>query len=303
MKILNFGSLNLDHVYSVDHFVRPGETLGSLQYRQFCGGKGGNQSIALARAGAHVCHAGKIGRDGLALKERLEKDGVDTSFLEVVDAPTGHAIIQVIPTGENSIIIHGGANQAITGADAERVLAHFGKGDFLLLQNEISAIPEILECATVRGLTIVFNPAPMNAAVGRYPLERAHYLVVNEVEGAELTGEKDPTRIILILQKQNPYSSVVLTLGERGVWFADGTKLVRVPANKVKAVDTTAAGDTFIGYFLAGLSQRREMEEVLQLACRAAAICVMRPGATDSIPTLREVETFAGFEPAPKTPA
>jgi ribokinase len=295
MRILNFGSLNLDHVYNVDHFVRPGETLGSLQYHQFCGGKGGNQSIALARAGAHVHHAGKIGRDGLALKERLEKDGVDTSLLEVVDGPSGHAIIQVIPTGENSIIIHGGANQTITGADAERILSQFDKGDFLLLQNEISAIPEILECAAARGLTVVFNPAPMTPSVGRYPLERARYLVVNEVEGATLTGETDPTRIILILQKQNPYSSVVLTLGARGVWFADGTQLMKVPANKVKAVDTTAAGDTFIGYFLAGLAARREIQETLLLACRAAAICVMRPGAADSIPTLREVETFAGF--------
>ena len=292
MKIVNFGSLNIDHVYSVDHFVRPGETLSARQYRQFAGGKGGNQSIALARAGAEVYHAGKIGQDGLWLRDRLQQSGVNTEFLLAVDEPTGHAIIQVAPDGENAILLHPGANHAITARDAERTLINFAPGDCLLLQNEISAAPDILRIASALGLRIVFNPAPMHPDVLSYPLNLVDILIVNELEGRDLAGEFDPDSVIEGLNRLFPKAAKVLTLGQRGVLFVEGKTRLQVPALSVKAVDTTGAGDAFIGYFVAEISRRTKVEVALELACKAAAICVTRPGAADSIPKRIEVEQF-----------
>lgn len=289
MRILNFGSLNVDHVYQVDHFVRPGETLASLEYHVFMGGKGSNQSIALALAGAPVVHAGKLGRDGEWLKTRLAGYGVDCRFVDVVEGASGHAIIQVNRGGENAILLHGGANQAITAADGERVLAHFGPGDMLLLQNEISSIPDLMRQAHARGLGVAFNPAPMHAAVTTYPLDLIQWLVVNEVEAAELSGEHSPERILATLRRRFPRMETVLTLGREGAAYAGPDGTIRVPAVPVEAVDTTAAGDTFIGYFLAERLRGAPPRAALELGCRAAAICVTRRGAADSIPRRSEV--------------
>ena len=292
MQILNFGSLNIDHVYRVEHFVRPGETLSSTDYRVFMGGKGSNQSLALALAGAPVVHAGKLGSDGGWLKERLAGYGVDTALVEVGTGASGHAIIQVSASGENAIILHGGANREITAADAARVLASFGPGDWLLLQNEISAIPEIMRQAHNRGLTIAFNPAPMHTDVLAYPLELVRLFVVNEIEAAELSGEREPDRILGAMRQRYPGAATVLTLGSDGAAYAGPAGTFRVPAPKVTAVDTTAAGDTSIGYFLAELLRGADPRRALEVACRAAALCVTRPGAADSIPRRAEVEAF-----------
>ena len=293
MKILNFGSLNIDHVYGVEHFVRPGETMSSTGYRVFMGGKGSNQSIALALAGAPVVHAGKLGADGGWLKDRLAGYGVDTAFVEVVAGASGHALIQVSASGENAIILHGGANQVITAADAARVLAHFGPGDWLLLQNEISALPDIMRQAHDRGLTIAFNPAPMHADVLAYPLDLVRLFVVNEIEAAELSREQEPDRILGAMRERYPRAATVLTLGSAGAAYAGAAGTFQVPAPKVKAVDTTAAGDTFIGYFLAESLRGLEPRRALEVACRAAALCVTRPGAADSIPRRAEVDAGA----------
>lgn len=289
-RILNFGSLNVDHVYRVEHFVRPGETLSSTDYRVFMGGKGSNQSIALALAGAPVSHAGKLGRDGAWIEERLRRFGVDTAFVGIADGASGHAIIQVNAQGENAIILHGGANRAITADDARRVLDHFGAGDWLLLQNEISAVPDIMREARARGMAVAFNPAPMQQSVRQYPLECVDLFVVNEIEAAELCGEREPERVLTVMRQRYPRAATVLTLGSEGAAYAGPEGRCRVPAVKVKAVDTTAAGDTFIGYFLAERLRSVGPEAALKLACRAAALCVTRPGAADSIPRRAEVE-------------
>lgn len=290
MRILSFGSLNIDHVYQVAHFVRPGETLSCMGYQQFCGGKGFNQSIALAYAGATVSHAGLIGGDGARLRDRLETSGVDTHFVESVDGPNGHAIIQVNPEGENSIIIHGGANRSMSLAYINTVLGEFTSGDHVLLQNEINKIPEIMEQSAQRGLSIAFNPAPMHPDVLDYPLDRVSCFIINEIEGAELTGESEPDQILSVMKDAYPRAATVLTLGEKGVLFGDGIKTISVPAPVVEPVDTTAAGDTFIGYFLTDFIHRRDIETTLHTACRAAAICVTRPGAADAIPRRDEVD-------------
>ena len=288
MKIINFGSINIDHVYSVEHFVRPGETLESESYALFSGGKGANQSIALARAGAEVIHAGKVGADGGWLKTKLQDSGVDVSLIETVAELTGHAVIQVNSEGENAIIIHGGANRNVSDANIENVLGKAEKGDFLLLQNEINAVDKILEKA--RDLTVVFNPAPMSDEVKNYPLERVDIFIVNEVEGEALTGEREPDLILDAMQKLYPKSRTVLTLGKAGVIYADGEQRVKVPALQVDAVDTTGAGDTFIGYFLAELSRGSGIERCLQMGVKASALCVTRQGAADSIPELEELK-------------
>jgi ribokinase len=288
-RILNFGSINIDHVYQVDHFVRPGETLPGLSYRRFAGGKGSNQSIALARAGARVHHAGRVGGDGAWVIDMLREAGVDTENVEVIDGPSGHAVIQVNPSGENAIIIHGGANREITERDARRVLSGFSDGDYLLLQNEISSMPEIMKIGAERGLKIVFNPAPMTADVPSCPLSLVGMFIINEVEGEELTGEREPDKIVGAMLDAWPRAATALTLGSRGVMYGDSERRLSVPAPKVSAVDTTAAGDTFIGYLLAGIVAGHGIEAALETACRAAAVCVTRPGAADSIPARDEL--------------
>ncbi|MBX2999786.1 MAG: ribokinase [Caldilineaceae bacterium] len=287
--IINFGSLNIDHVYRVDHFVRPGETIASRSYQQFAGGKGFNQSIALARAGAQVRHAGKIGAEGGWLLDVLREAGATTEDVSQVEIPTGHALIQVDTSGENAIILYGGANQSISAEDVERVLAHAAPGDYLLLQNEINNMDRILRRGAQRGMRIVFNPAPMTEAVLDYPLEGVAIFIVNETEAEALTGASTPDAIVGAMRRRFPKAATVLTLGAAGAIYADSAAQIHVPAVEIQAVDTTAAGDTFTGYFLAALAADENVEDALQLAARAAAICVTRPGAADSIPMRAEV--------------
>lgn len=288
-KILSFGSLNIDHVYQVENFVRPGGTIASESYHRFAGGKGLNQSLAMARAGARVFHAGKIGADGLWLKQLLSDSGVDTGFVEVGDGPCGHAIIQVNRDGENAILINGGANRKIGVKDLPTIFRKFAPGDFLVIQNETSAVPEIIKAAATSGMQIVFNPAPMGPEVLKYPLRLVDYFIVNEVEGAALTGHRGPEEILTAMRKKFPRASVVLTLGAKGAAFAAKDNRFSVPAVKVKAVDSTAAGDAFIGYFVAGVAAGESMEQATRTASEAAAICVTRAGAAASIPFRREL--------------
>lgn len=291
-KVLNFGSINVDHVYTVEHFVRPGETINCLEYHRFAGGKGLNQSIALAQAGASVFHAGKIGVTDKWLLKLMDDKGVDTRFVDVTASPTGHAMIQVNATGENAIVIVGGANQLISDADIERILADFGPDDYLLVQNEVNAVPNIIQSAQTKGLTIVFNPAPMNQQVLKYPLEQVDILVVNETEAHSLTGEIEPDSIYDALKHRYPNMAVVLTMGKRGASYFSPQLRCHQPAEKVNVVDSTGAGDTFIGFLLADLIHNHDPKAALMTASRAAAICVQRHGAADSIPSRKEIEAL-----------
>ena len=291
MSILNLGSLNIDHVYEVEHFVRPGETLDSTGYQLFAGGKGLNQSIALARAGADVRHAGRIGADGETLRRRLKEDGIDTAGIEPCDTPTGHAVIQVTPSGENAIVLFGGANRMIDKSFISRVLTGYTPGNSLLLQNEISCVADAIQMGSDAGLKILFNPAPMTADIHTYPLERVALFVLNETEAEELTGQTDPNAIRIAMLEKFPHAATVLTLGSKGAIFFDADSLHRQAAQAVEAVDTTAAGDTFIGYFLTEWLQTGDPAAALKLGCRAAALCVTRPGAADSIPRHSELDT------------
>lgn len=292
MKFLNFGSLNRDIVYSVPHTVTPGETLASTRQEVFCGGKGLNQSLALARAGAPVYHAGCIGGDGAALRRMLEESGVNTEFLRTLEGPSGHAVIQVDPKGQNSIILFGGANQQIDRPMAEEVLSAFGAGDHLVLQNEISEIPYIIERAAARGMRVILNPSPFPENWREWPMEAVSFFVVNEIEGALLTGEEEPERILAAMRRQFPAARTLLTLGSRGAAFDDGETVYFAGCVDVPVADTTGAGDTFLGYFFSGLEQRGA-ERALHLASAAAALAVSVKGAANSIPALEQTLAFA----------
>ncbi len=306
MRIINYGSLNIDLVYRVPHIVRPGETIASEGFDTFAGGKGANQSMALARAGASVVHGGCIGADGRWLVEKLAAAGVDTSLVEVVDGPSGHAVIQVDGTGENAIFLYAGANHRLDIARICGALGRFGRGDALLLQNEVNEVPRLIEAGHAAGLMVCLNPAPFSPAVARWPLEKVDLLVVNETEAAGLVGEGAGRAMLGRLQQRlgRAEAEVVLTLGAAGALYARGGHTHHEPAVAAQVLDTTAAGDTFIGYFLATRAAAGDESggggdgataavgaagRALRRACQAAALCVSRPGAMDSIPHQEEV--------------
>jgi len=288
MRILNFGSLNIDHVYQVPHFVRPGETLGSMSYQRHIGGKGLNQSIALVRAGLKPFHGGAIGYDGGFLLDKLNGEGVDTGLVRrLTDTPSGHAIIQVDRTGQNCILLHGGANHSITPEQIEETLSGFGHGDWLLMQNELNDVERIWEAAAKKGMRVVWNPSPIvekPAFLTELPL---HMLILNEVEAEVLCGEREPERQILALTELLPKTEIVLTLGENGSVIREpGKEALRQPAVPASPVDTTAAGDTFLGYYVAMRFYDCSAARAARIASVAAAKAVEAPGAAESIPVL-----------------
>lgn len=292
MKVLNFGSLNYDYTYRVSHMVRPGETLASENLQTHCGGKGLNQSIALARAGVSVFHAGMAGEDGGRLLEVCRQERIRTDFIRNCEGKSGHAVIQVTPSGENCILLYGGANRKNSLEHIENVLRSFGEGDILLLQNEINLVDELIERAFRKKMKIVLNPSPFEEKLLDYGLERVDTFLINETEGRQMSGEKTPEKILERLRQTYPQSEIVLTLGEKGVCLGGREETVSVPAFCVKAVDTTAAGDTFTGYYLAGVLHGCGKKESLRRACAASALAVMKKGAADSIPRTPDVDLF-----------
>lgn len=290
MKLLDFGSLNIDHVYRLERMVREGETIAAGEYQKNAGGKGLNQAIALRKAGAEVFMAGAVGQEGGFLLQFLAEQGVDTRHVRTLDAPTGHALIQVDGEGRNCIIVYGGANRLITPEMADSILDSFAPGDYVLLQNEISPLGHILRSAHERGLRIIINPSPITQELLEAPLHLADWLILNETEGHELSGQTQADAILDALIKRYPGCRFVLTLGEAGSIYADSARRVKQPAFTVPTVDTTAAGDTFTGYFLESVMKGETVERALLRASKASSITVSRPGAGQSIPCSDEVE-------------
>lgn len=291
MKILNFGSLNIDKTYSVPHIVQEGETISSLAYQEFVGGKGLNQSIAIARAGGEVWHAGLIGQeDGDILLQALKESGVHTEFVEKRPIASGHTIIQVDQEGRNSIIVSGGANRAIDEPFIDKVLSHFSAGDLLLLQNEVSCFSTIIDKAHNKGLIIYLNPSPMDSEVLSADLNKIDCFLINEIEGQILTGEKESTKIMEAMRSMYPKASLVLTLGAEGAYFQkDGNRFFS-PSVEVHAIDTTGAGDTFCGYFIASVTKGEYIKESLRKASRAASLACTIKGASNSIPMREDID-------------
>lgn len=291
-RILNFGSLNIDMVYAMPHIVRPGETLSSDELSLFPGGKGLNQSVALSRAGASVYHAGKIGADGDILKNVLVENSINCDYLSADDEKSGHAIIQVEQKGQNCIILYGGANQKIERAMIDNVLENFDSNDLLVCQNEINNMDYLINSAYERKIPIILNPSPIDKDILKCDLKKLDTIIINEIEGADFTGETEPQKICDKLISIAPNLKIVLTIGKDGVLYKDAGGFETHGIFNVKVVDTTAAGDTFLGFFTAVRFAGATVSYALRAASAASSIAVSRRGATPSIPTMAEVEKF-----------
>lgn len=297
VKIINFGSLNIDYVYDVDHILIPGETSSSFNMQVYAGGKGLNQSVAVSKAQANIYHAGAIGsKDSEVLIQTLEQNRINTQFLQKRDCSSGHTIIQVDKKGQNSILLFGGANKTLDVKQIEQTLSHFNSGDYLVIQNETNHIKYLLEEGYKQGLKVCFNVSPFDPSLLKLPLDLCDFLIVNEIEGAalvNLNSDISAQDLIDALSQKYQKSNILLTLGTRGSCLKLlGKDPIYQSCFKVKALDTTAAGDTFLGFFIALIAQNITPQKALQIASAASAIAVTRKGATTSIPSLKEVEDF-----------
>ena len=293
MRILNYGSINVDHVYKVTHIVRPGETLSSRELSFFAGGKGANQSVALSRAGIEVWHAGKIGEDGRWILEDLQKRGVKTDLIRISKGTTGHAIIQVTDQGENSIVLFGGENRNVTTEEINETITKFSAGDYLVLQNEINGTPDIIKKAHKRGMKICLNPAPFSADILSWPLNLVDILIVNETEAMGLVGmELAFPEVINKLTTTYPDTEIIMTAGKQGAYFGMNDERAFSPVRDAVVVDTTAAGDTFLGYYISARMRGLDAKAAMDEASLASSIAVSRPGAMDSIPKYTELQNI-----------
>lgn len=289
MRIYNLGSLNIDYVYDVDHFVSAGETLSSDKMQIFPGGKGLNQSVALARAGAEVIHGAVIGEDGGFLTEILSSAGVDTSRIETIPRRCGHAVIQVDKSGQNCILLYPGTNRCIDRRYIENFLFDAERDDILVVQNEISGLDIAFETASRKNMRIAFNPSPFHSDIKKLPLSLVRWLFCNETEGEALFGSRDIREITERFITQIPDGDLILTLGKDGSVFKNREKFIAQPIFETKTVDTTAAGDTFLGYFLSSVTKGESVERSMAVASKAASVAVSVKGASSSIPFLRDV--------------
>lgn len=292
VKILNFGSLNIDKIYNLDHIVNEGETLATISYKESLGGKGLNQTIALKRAGVDVYHAGFVGEvDGEILLNYL-RDNKIKSMIKKTSGNSGHAIIQVDKNANNSIIVEAGANKKIGKAYADEVLEKFSKGDFLLLQNEINSLQYIVDQACKKDMRIFFNPSPIDDNIKSIDLNKIDTIIINQNEGSSLSGFVETFEILNYFKENFPKLKVVLTLGRLGGVYSYKNEEIRFKSHKVKALDTTAAGDTFLGYYLASIASGLDIEESLNLASLAAGLACTKEGAAPSIPSYKELEVY-----------
>ena len=294
MKILCIGSFNRDMVYDVDHIAVGGETVRSSALHKYWGGKGLNQAVALARSFDEVYMAGMVNCEEGGVRDFLRENNVHDDFLAFADAPTGHAIICLDKNGQNSITVFGGTNQALTEMFVKETISHFNEGDIVLIQNETNALETVIREAHNKGLRIAINPSPFDPALLRLPLEFVEFFLINEIEGRQITGETQAEKILNVMHARYPKATVLLTLGDIGAMCAMGDQRYMHAAYCVPVVDTTAAGDTFTGYFLSGIARALPISVVLEQASKAASIAVSRAGAAVSIPYLNEVLSFSG---------
>ena len=285
MTIFCVGSINADHFYDVPHIPAPGETLAGSNHRIGLGGKGTNQSVASAKAGSRVVHIGAVGTDGSWAVDRLGDLGVDTTHIATVDEPTAHAIINVAADGENAIVIYSGANLCQSETAIQAALGSAQPGDRLILQNEASLQVEAAELAKEAGLQVIYSAAPFDAGAVSAVMPHIDLLVLNEVEAAQLSEA-------LGVKISDLETDVLMTLGAGGADYIASGETIHADAPKVTAVDTTGAGDTFLGYFVSALDQGDDIATALNLACSAAALKVTRPGTADAIPSRQEVDAF-----------
>ena len=292
MAIFNLGSISSDYFYYLSNLPLAGETLAALEYQVGMGGKGANMSVAASRGAARVIHIGSVGKDGLWIKNRLLEYGVDTRYISN-GSDTGHAIIMIDPSGENSIVINSGANREITKAQIELALSEASCGDFLLIQNETNHQVYSAKIAKELGLKVIYAAAPFEATAIADVLSYLDILVLNQIEAEQLQESSGQA-----LKSLGP-DHIFVTLGSRGCRHFDKfyDKITHFDAIPVEVVDTTGAGDTFTGYLAAGLDRGLNVQQSTMLAMRAAALMVSRHGTSDVIPDLKDIENKFGLKP------
>lgn len=290
MRVLDFGSINIDYVYQMDDFVKVKETKSCSHFERNIGGKGLNQAIACKKAGLDVYMAGCIGQDGLFILDYLKQQGIHTDFIQVVKEPTGHAIIQVCES-ENSIILYHGANHAITNDYIDDVFNHFNKDDILLIQNEISNLDAILNKAIKKQMKIYFNIAPYQDNVKSLPLNQIDTIFVNEIEGKQLSQCESDSYIDILekLREMYSYPTLIMTVGKEGA-YAYKDQILHQPSFPVTVIDSTAAGDTFTGYYIFSRFQNKTIQKAMEIASLASSITIQRKGAAKSVPEYKELE-------------
>lgn len=287
MAVYNLGSINIDHIFRLDHLPRPGETLQSNDYQCGLGGKGANQSLALAMAGASVHHIGRLAATDQHFVRPLEVAGVDMSHTLTNSQTSGSAIVMVDErSGENQIVLNPSCNHKISHEQIDSALAQAGIGDWALTQNETNNVAYFLTQAKAQGLKVCYSAAPFVAATAVELLPLADLLVVNEIEAQALAGALN------CAIDEIPVAHLLITLGASGARYIGEEGDWQIPSPKVQAVDTTGAGDTFLGFALAALTQQQSMRDAMQLAVHAAALQVTRKGTADAIPSLNEVHEF-----------
>ncbi|MDY3005727.1 ribokinase [Anaerococcus porci] len=292
MNILNFGSVNIDSYFKVDHIARPGETISSISLKKKPGGKGLNQSIALKKVYDNLYHAGLFGNDGEFIKNLFEENSINTKFFRRSNSDTGNALIQVDKNGENSIVLYKGANFDIDEKFVDEVLDYFSKDDVLVLQNEISSLSYIVDKAKEKRMKIVLNPSPINEVIFNLDFSKLDLLVLNETEAKDISKFSNNDEIIEFFRRTYPDLKVILTLGANGSIYFDKDELIKQKAYIVNTVDTTGAGDTFMGFFVGSYYKGDDIKKAMDLASIASALACMKDGASTSIPSIEEVKKF-----------
>ncbi len=286
MAIFNLGSINIDHVYRVPSLPRPGETVSALDYSRGLGGKGANQSIAAASAGAVTHHIGAIGKGDEWVLEPFLRLGLDQAHIRSLDQATGHAVIYVDAAAENSIVLFTGANHAITEAQIDKALEQAEPRDWLILQNETNLVAYAAARAKALGMRVAYSAAPFVAADIQSVSASIDMLVLNEGEALLLLDALPE------FEAGHPDLAWLVTLGSNGSRYRHGTEVTQVPALPAQAVDTTGAGDTYLGYFIAALDAGRTIREAMTEAAAAAALQVSRHGAAAAIPARHDVDEY-----------
>lgn len=295
MKTLVYGSINMDMTYHIDHIVREGETITASSFSIGAGGKGANQAAALAKAGADVFLAGRTGSDAGFIIDKLKGFNVDTSLVKVEKGPnSGKAIIQVDKAGRNSIIVLPAANRAQSQEDMDRAFEAFSSGDWLVLQNEVNGLPGLISRAKAKDMRVCINPSPLDERIRGLPLHECDMVFVNEEEGAMLAGmalETPVAEVIDAIRHKYPGQVVILTLGKKGACHISREGVYFQDIIDYPVVDTTGAGDSFLGFYLASHQRGLPVEDCLYYASKASGIAVSRPGAMDAMPFKEEVFT------------
>lgn len=293
MKMICFGSINMDIVYSVPHIAVGGETILSTSRAVYWGGKGLNQSVALAKSFDGVYMAGFINKTEESVLAYMKENHIDTRYIRFSENATGHAVIYVDACGQNSITVYSGSNHDFTEDYVRETLRDFSAGDVVLLQNEICGLQWVIEQAYEKGMQVAINPSPFAESILKLPLEKVTYFLYNEIEAAQIAQQDLYDGTINLLAQRYPNAVHVLTLGKGGVVCKSGRMVYRHGIYNVPVVDTTAAGDTFTGYFLAAAANGQPLPRALELASKASSIAVSRKGATVSIPSQDEVAAFS----------